>query len=583
MAATYSRFRPGMLALVCLAVLLCWTSALKTPAFRGKSTSALCARKTVGDWLAGAPDRVNEISDSDRGRRHGEKWSFDAVEKGFKKAMATGMMMLAMGSPVGMGLPGSAVRADDELAKYAAEGNAVTVDGECFIKKCALETSSCANDPSCLKGLSCLARCKGGSMCSTGCFSKYGSKKLDDLLYCSVEKNDCVQVPGKEDNFGWVADSRESLPTQPLSNYDISLMEGTWFKVMGLDSRYDCFDCQQNTFGVNKDKKSLNMDAWFRIPRPTNPGYLQSKISETLEVADHSTNPLATLQSSGKMFGLTFWENWYVLGESNVGLKEPREQLGISSAYADMNEGIQKGGVMDELKLVFYTGHTLQGSYKGAFVYSTTPAMSPQTMRAATRLIFKSGLNPNDFCVIRNTCFVKDDTPKRKSPMDVFAPRDSSSAGLSPARRNMKNRQLYKMEQAVTGKGKQMAKAAAVGASPEAENEPFWYLGSRFFKATDGIARELSDWFEDPQILSEWLVEQQEHTIKTMPFAVSPFASLEPFDTYEDTTFDDRQAMEGNPMVPGNRDGKEVMSKAQEVQFKKEMADSQANVASSSK
>ena len=107
------------------------------------------------------------------------------------------------------------VFADDELAQYAAEGNKVGVDGQCFLRKCALETSSCANDPSanCLKGLSCLARyaylinvsfptafesislsiysCKGGSMCSTGCFAKYGSDKLDNLLSCSVEKNDC--------------------------------------------------------------------------------------------------------------------------------------------------------------------------------------------------------------------------------------------------------------------------------------------------------------------------------------------------------------------------------------------------------
>ena len=50
--------------------------------------------------------------------------------------------------------------ADDELAQYAAEGNKVGVDGQCFIKKCALETTRCANDPSanCLKGLACLAR-----------------------------------------------------------------------------------------------------------------------------------------------------------------------------------------------------------------------------------------------------------------------------------------------------------------------------------------------------------------------------------------------------------------------------------------
>jgi hypothetical protein len=50
------------------------------------------------------------------------------------------------------------VVADDELAKFAAEGNKVSVDGQCFFKKCALETSACANNPNCLKGLSCLAR-----------------------------------------------------------------------------------------------------------------------------------------------------------------------------------------------------------------------------------------------------------------------------------------------------------------------------------------------------------------------------------------------------------------------------------------
>lgn len=573
------RYQTCRVVFVQLGLFLCVVSCLKQMGPRSHSLQPLSLHKAGEEAHVSVSEGCNYIKAGEREVLDGTIPSFDRLAKGFKKAMATGMMLLAIGSPIGMGLPNSAVRADDELAKYAAEGNAVAVDGECFIKKCALETSSCANDPNCLKGLSCLARCKGGSMCSTGCFSKYGSKKLDDLLYCSVEKNDCVQVPGKEENFGWVPDTKENLPTQPLSNYDISLMEGTWFKVMGLDSRYDCFDCQQNVFGVNKDKKSLNMDAWFRIPRPTNPGYLQSKISETLEVADHSTNPLATLQSSGKMFGLTFWENWYVLGESQVGLKEPREQYGISSAYADMNEGLVKGGITDELKLIFYTGHTLQGSYKGAFVYSTAPSMTPQTMRAASRLIFKSGLNPNDFCVIRNTCFVKDDaTPtKRLSVKDVFALRDftSSSTALSPTRRSLKNRQLYKMEQAVTGKVKKGQ------SSGESDREPFWYLGSRFFKATEGIAKELSDWFEDPQILSEWLVQQQEHSIKTMPFAVSPFASLEPFDTYEDTTFDDIQALNGNPMVPGNKDGKEVMTKAQEQQFRKELEDSQAKAGAS--
>lgn len=63
-------------------------------------------------------------------------------------------------------LLGSPVKGDDELARFAAEGNTVGVDGQCFIRKCALETSQCANDPTCLKGLSCLAR-------YSFCFSVY--------------------------------------------------------------------------------------------------------------------------------------------------------------------------------------------------------------------------------------------------------------------------------------------------------------------------------------------------------------------------------------------------------------------------
>ena len=50
------------------------------------------------------------------------------------------------------------VMAEDELAKYAQQGNKVGVDGQCFLRKCAVETSACANDPTCFKGLSCLAR-----------------------------------------------------------------------------------------------------------------------------------------------------------------------------------------------------------------------------------------------------------------------------------------------------------------------------------------------------------------------------------------------------------------------------------------
>lgn len=60
--------------------------------------------------------------------------------------------------PALLGISTSSSRADDELAKFAAAGHTVGVDGKCFLQKCPLETSECANDRTCLKGLSCLAR-----------------------------------------------------------------------------------------------------------------------------------------------------------------------------------------------------------------------------------------------------------------------------------------------------------------------------------------------------------------------------------------------------------------------------------------
>ena len=187
-------------------------------------------------------------------------------------------------------------------------------------------------------------------------------------------------MPGKE-NVGWSVDTLADLPSKPISSFDLTSLNGKWYKVMGLDSRYDCFDCQKNSFEV-KDKSTLKMEALFRIPRPTKPGYMQSKIVEELHASTDSVSApssdnkmsLAVLtpqmQSKGQMFGLTFWENWYILGES----KPPSFASSFLSAattppFAMASSSIESAEANPELKLVYYTGHTLQGSYKGTSPY----------------------------------------------------------------------------------------------------------------------------------------------------------------------------------------------------------------------
>lgn len=167
-----------------------------------------------------------------------------------------------------------------------------------------------------------------------------------------------VHVPGKE-NVGWNIDTLADLPSRPLQSFKIDTLKGRWYKVMGLDSRYDCFDCQRNSFEV-KDSSTLRMEALFRIPRPSAPGYLQNKIVEEL----HATNSKMgndfrpQMQSKGQMFGLTFWENWYILGETTPQAPSALALIGLPAPATASEDDT-------EMKLVFYTGHTLQGSYKG--------------------------------------------------------------------------------------------------------------------------------------------------------------------------------------------------------------------------
>eukprot|EP00607_Mallomonas_marina_P008373 CAMPEP_0182424426 /NCGR_PEP_ID=MMETSP1167-20130531/10640_1 /TAXON_ID=2988 /ORGANISM="Mallomonas Sp, Strain CCMP3275" /LENGTH=268 /DNA_ID=CAMNT_0024604241 /DNA_START=743 /DNA_END=1552 /DNA_ORIENTATION=+ len=257
------------------------------------------------------------------------------------------------------------------------------------------------------------------------------------------------------------------------------------------------------------------MKALFRIPRPNFPGYLQSTVTEELISPDPSDS-ISHLQAQGKMFGLTFWENWYVLGEHNVNtvVREKQVKAGskneaamlprayavspdLAAAYMSADGPVSTIDELEyenedwtslvytkreepepDLKLVFYTGHTLQGNYKGAFLYSRSPNTTPKVLNAARAVIRKSGLNPDDFCLVRNTCFLQD--------KDIITKK-----------------------------------------KPESHpNAPFWYIGQRFFQDTEAVGKELADWFEDPMILSDWLVNQQQRMILRQPLEVSPFASL---------------------------------------------------------
>ena len=264
------------------------------------------------------------------------------------------------------------------------------------------------------------------------------------------------------------------------------------------------------------------------------PNKLKSRYLEISNVAgDHqsSNNPSMTTLSI----------------EKGNGVKDLVSDFGVAAVNALIQGDEPTGGkttstIIPDMKLIYYTGHTLQGSYKGAFLYSRTPKVTTeQDMQTAAQLIRNAGLNIDDFCMVKNSCFRKsspDSFRQNKMVTGLFSGQEPgiwSGSGGSGTAASKKPMERFRSEME-TGTEKVFfgTGSTETGEPPHA---PFWFIGQNFFRMTTSVAEELADWFEDPEILSEWLVSQQEKMIRNQPLAVSPFASLpEEMMMFEDTT-----------------------------------------------
>ena len=146
----------------------------------------------------------------------------------------------------------------------------------------------------------------------------------------------------------------------------------------------------------------MRNDIEFRVPKPDNEGYWQNRLEEVI-VDERGPQGKASYTVGGKMYGLEFREQWYIVG--------------ADSSFV----------------LVAYKGDTQQGPYEGAFLYTrnkddydTNPGLRSKADAAAK----KAGLEPSQFCAIDNACPTagvtqagasKDDLSKEKLEWsDVF-------------------------------------------------------------------------------------------------------------------------------------------------------------------
>ena len=307
--------------------------------------------------------------------------------------------------------------AENELAAMAdGKFKPELIQPQCFKDSCSKSTAACADNMDCMKGLTCTAKCMGDAECTVGCFARYGNKVLDDVLACTIEDAGCINIAVLP--RGADSPTEAPLPPKALVAATPASMAGKWYKVMGWNSNYDCFDCQQNSFtkpaanvlSTEIGSSAADVEVEYRMPRvraDQRPQSFRQTLHETLQF-DTEPGSHRTAHTEGKMFGLTFWENWYVIGE-NTKAEPP-------------------------FRLVYYNGKTLQNRYEGAFVYARKPELPREALPSIYKLAREAKLEPTDFCVIDNKCFSEPEPGSVQAPLftpvaqaDVPSPQPSEA------------------------------------------------------------------------------------------------------------------------------------------------------------
>lgn len=309
------------------------------------------------------------------------------LERAAKSALTLSLsltIMLGASTAAFADTTASAVQNYDGFADYAKENQMEKSDVGCFINKCGDQTKGLFKNPRGIKGVSCLGRCKGEQACATRCFAEFGSEDLNSWLSCTIEENECVKVPKNIDNT-----AENKGYTNVVKTFDPRSLVGSWYKTDGLNPNYDMFDCQTNTFSIDtnagNDASEIDMGIKFRVNRPkeSGGGFWENALTEHMvidAIRKEDNQSGRTMHTAGKMYGLTFEENWYILGESDG-----------------------KGDI-PEFKVVAYKGHTLQGNYDGSFIYAKESVLPSAAVPAIRDILSSNGLDFNEFKRIDNTC-----------------------------------------------------------------------------------------------------------------------------------------------------------------------------------
>jgi hypothetical protein len=156
-----------------------------------------------------------------------------------------------------------------------------------------------------------------------------------------------------------------------------------------------------------------------------------------------------------------------------------------------------------EFKFIFYNGKTRQNTYEGAFIYSRSRTLEPESMKKVYQIAKEAGMNPDQFCRIRNGCFANENGSAIQQPTASAA--NSASGSLRGIMASTKVSELFGVE-AVSARDDMGLTPTSRELQPvqsSTSSRPWWYeVGDylenphRHFEAMDNL-RQPMEWPEE--------------------------------------------------------------------------------------
>lgn len=159
---------------------------------------------------------------------------------------------------------------------------------------------------------------------------------------------------------------------------------------------------------------------------------------------------------------------------------------------------------MPEFKFIYYNGKTRQNTYEGAFVYSRSKTLEAESMKKVYSIAKDAGMNPDQFCRIRNGCFNREEGGAVAIPDAPSSPGAPNNAAFRGIMASTKVSELLGVE-AVSARDDSGGRPTSEALQPvqSNSNRQWWYeVGDylenphRHFEAMNSL-RQPMEWPED--------------------------------------------------------------------------------------